>query len=370
MSFDNPFPPVYGGVIEVFYKLRPLQQLGIAVHLHCFVNDIPQHNPDLDSVTEKVYYYRNSRHAFAFLSLLPFSVRSRDSRLLLDRLRETPAPILFEGLKTTYWRARAALDAPQYLRLHNLEQLYFDGLAQSENQLFKKLAYRMEALKYKRYERLIPGFDQTFALSVFENDQVQRMGGTSSYIPVFHGNDTVAALEGVGKYALYHGDLRASDNRRVAERLIGIFANIPDYELVIASGPASASYIGRKIAAYPNITYESLRDFDHLKTLLAQAHLNLVFSYQRSGTKLKLLNALFHSRFCLINENVIDDARVAELCVFVDSDASLRQAIDQYRNQPYQDYARRRALLETHMSDRVNARTLAQNIFFDDGMEP
>ena len=36
VSFDVPFPPNYGGVVDVFYKIRALHKLGVKIHLHCF----------------------------------------------------------------------------------------------------------------------------------------------------------------------------------------------------------------------------------------------------------------------------------------------------------------------------------------------
>ena len=36
ISFDIPYPPNYGGVIDVYYKIRTLHKLGIKIHLHCF----------------------------------------------------------------------------------------------------------------------------------------------------------------------------------------------------------------------------------------------------------------------------------------------------------------------------------------------
>ena len=32
VSFDVPFPPNYGGVIDVFYKLIELKKLGVEIH--------------------------------------------------------------------------------------------------------------------------------------------------------------------------------------------------------------------------------------------------------------------------------------------------------------------------------------------------
>jgi hypothetical protein len=36
ISFDNPFPPNYGGVIDVYYKLKALFEAGVEINLHVF----------------------------------------------------------------------------------------------------------------------------------------------------------------------------------------------------------------------------------------------------------------------------------------------------------------------------------------------
>ena len=36
IAFDNPYPPIYGGVIDVYYKINELAKLGIKIHLHYF----------------------------------------------------------------------------------------------------------------------------------------------------------------------------------------------------------------------------------------------------------------------------------------------------------------------------------------------
>ena len=36
VSFAVPFPPDYGGAIDIYYKLETLNNLGIKIYLHCF----------------------------------------------------------------------------------------------------------------------------------------------------------------------------------------------------------------------------------------------------------------------------------------------------------------------------------------------
>ncbi|MGB4283887.1 MAG: hypothetical protein WBJ48_04150, partial [Bacteroidales bacterium] len=36
ISFDMPYPPNYGGIIDVFYKIRALHRVGVNIILHVF----------------------------------------------------------------------------------------------------------------------------------------------------------------------------------------------------------------------------------------------------------------------------------------------------------------------------------------------
>ena len=36
ISFDVPYPANYGGVIDVFYKIKALHAKCVKIHLHCF----------------------------------------------------------------------------------------------------------------------------------------------------------------------------------------------------------------------------------------------------------------------------------------------------------------------------------------------
>ena len=36
VSFDVPYPPNYGGAIDIYFKLETLNDLGVKIYLHCF----------------------------------------------------------------------------------------------------------------------------------------------------------------------------------------------------------------------------------------------------------------------------------------------------------------------------------------------
>jgi len=84
ISFDIPYPANYGGVIDVFYKLRALVSAGIKIHLHAFhIND-----------SMKGLGTRVDRHAFlgkGEIGLESFNFLVNDSRTSkLPMYLETP----------------------------------------------------------------------------------------------------------------------------------------------------------------------------------------------------------------------------------------------------------------------------------------
>jgi len=358
ISFDNPFPPTYGGVIDVYYKIKALHEIGFEIYLHSFVSAIPADFSELEAITTKVFFYKLSKNPFLLLSKIPYSVVSRNNKNLLANLNEIQAPILFEGLKTTFLVHQNKLKAHQkILRLHNLEQVYFGGLYKSETSPFRKLLYYFESKKYKNYEKINHKFDQVIALSHYENAYTNSHFGNSKYIPVFHGNKFSKELSSFGKYALYHGDLRTSDNKKAVAFLIRVFQKIPDYSLIIASNNG-ASFVNSKKGLSQNISFVTIKNQAHLDELLHEAHINVMLSFQQSGTKLKLINSLFNSRFCIINSNIVDDEKVSAICEMAETESDFISKVNRLRQQPYLDFEKRKLVLETFFNDITNARLI------------
>ena len=180
-------------------------------------------------------------------------------------------------------------------------------------------------------------------------------------MPVFHGNETFQSLSEKGVFALYHGDLRASDNCKAVDFLIEVFKEI-DYPFVIASG-SREDWVKAKIKNHPHIQFVKLKDFNHLKNLFEKAHLNIAWSFQESGTKLKVINALFNSRFSIINENVIDDEKISGLCVQVSNKSELIKAINYLKNHPFLASKEYIDTLEYDLNDKLNAEIILKQIF-------
>jgi len=363
VCFDNPYPPNYGGIIDVYFKIKALHQLGYQVYLHCYVKEVPHELDTLQGITQEVFFYPIRMNPFYFFSAVPFSVRCRDDQRFAENIQKMDAPVLFEGLKTVYALHTGALKTSKaFLRLQNIEEHYFEGISKQEKSLVKKLLFKIESLKYAYFKAVFSKFLTVFTLSKYENDLVKSWNIDTLFVPVFHGNERVVPLDGFGSYALYHGDLNTSDNRKAVLFLIEVFKQLPHHKLVIAAG-RKESFVTRQLGNQTNISFVRLEDFDHLKRLFKEAHICLSWSFQKAGTKLKLINSIFNSRHCLINENVIDDKIIEDLCIKVQNQSELLKTIPELFSKPFNDYERRRKVLEEYMSDLKNAEVIAQKMF-------
>jgi hypothetical protein len=358
ISFDNPYPPDYGGVIDVFYKLKSLHELGYAIHLHCFYDERNAVSEALKAITESVHLYKKNRNPLFLFSAIPFGIKSRFHKSLIQNITAVEAPILFEGLQSTMLLHQMVCQNKKYLRLHNLESNFYTGMYRSETNWVKKIMYYFEIGKYKNYEKQLSHFEHVFTLSVYENEMVKSWADNVSYLPVFHGNALPKNLSEKGEYALYHGDLRLPDNKKSVQFLIQLFQKIPDYKLLIASSNGK-DFVEQQLKNTTNIAFVTIENEQHLELLLAEAHINVLLSFQQSGTKLKLVNSLFKSRFCLINKNMVDDENLVQLCEMANTEAEFIAKINELKNKPYLENESRAKVLSQVLDDAKNAEKIA-----------
>ncbi|MCW1963730.1 hypothetical protein [Chryseobacterium viscerum] len=365
ISFNYPYPPSYGGIIDVYYKINALSDLGVKIHLHCFVDQIPDKiDPEVKDITENVFFYEKKKNILLYFLKTPFAAIIRDSDLLLKNLEKIKAPVLFEGLQTTHiMRFIRGNNHKLYLRYHNNEKEYYKGLSVSEKNIFKKIVYKIESLKYAGYQKkLLKKFETVFCLSEKEYNEVKTYSGNAQLIHIFHGNQSVKQLDKKGKYFLFHGDLTTADNKQALAETLTLFKTLPQYNLIVASDRASED-IKRKISAVENINLVPIRTSENLCHLLENAHANILISYQNSGTKVKLFNTLYNSRFVIINGNITDDPALTDLCLYGADMPEIRQQIISSAEKDYDDTEKRKQVLEKIHSDHAKAGQIIKVIF-------
>jgi hypothetical protein len=89
-----------------------------------------------------------------------------------------------------------------------------------------------------------------------------------------------------------------------------------------------------------------------------------MLSIQQSGTKLKVINSLFKSRFCLINNNMIDDTEILKFCELANSENEFITKIKMLKDKPFLEFENREKAFEKVLNDVNNAKKIEKIITY------
>ncbi len=356
VSFDVPYPANYGGVIDVFFKLKALSERGVKVHLHTFEYG-REHSPVLEKLCFSVNYYKRDTSFKRSLQRLPYIVTSRLSDELIGNLKKDDYPVLLEGLHCCGVLLDESMAGRKvFVRAHNVEHDYYRLLAKSERNLYKKLYYSMEAVKLRRFEKILDKASAVFAISNNDFEYFRSRYENVHLIPAFNGFSDVNVVEGQGDYVLYHGRLDVAENYDAAEFLITKVFSRLDVRLKIA-GMNPPERLVALAAENQNVELIPNPDDSTMQQLIRNAQVNVLVTAQPTGLKLKLLNALFNGRHCLVNSKMIDGLNINDLCVVADSADEFVEAISILMTMPFnsEDVEKRRNGMDTfyNASDAV-----------------
>jgi len=326
VSFNIPYPADYGGVIDIYYKLKALSQAGVRIILHCFEYG-RLHSKELEDLCFKVYYYDRKRGVKYFFHSDPYIVVTRKANTMPTYLLGDSFPVLFEGLHCTGMLSQCkAARKLTLVRAHNIEHAYYSGLAQSTRNPFHKFFFRSEAAKLKHYENIMSHADHILSIARHETKYFKENYGNAIFIPAFHRFEEVSSIPGSGTYILYHGNLGVVENSEMFLKLARERLSRIPYQVVVA-GKNPSQLFQKKVARFSNIRLIADPSDQELDKLIAQAQINLLFTRQATGIKLKLLHALFAGRHCLVNPEMIEGSGLEKLCTVATSNRELELQI-------------------------------------------
>lgn len=360
VSFDVPFPANYGGVIDVFYKIKALHQQGVNIILHCFQYGRPQQEI-LTKYCSKVYYYNRSKYKNPFIGKTPYIVLTRNNEELLDNLKADNFPILFEGMHCTFFLNHKALkNRIKLVRNHNIEHDYYKNLEKVETNFFKKYFFRTEADNLKRYEKVLLKATKVLAISPSDFKYLNSHYKNALLVSAFHANETVKIEKGKGKFILYHGNLSVGENNHAALYLVKeVFSEI-DFPVIIA-GNNPSSELKDICAKYAHIQLISNWNNDQIVDAIHQAQMNVLVTFQATGIKLKLLNALFNGRFCVVNHQMVEQTGLENTCLIAKNAKQMIEIIQAKLDTDFEtkDILNRIEILNNEMfSNTINAQKI------------
>jgi hypothetical protein len=366
VCLDVPYPVDYGGVFDLFYKIVTLHGLGIKIHLHCFEYGRGE-QPELEKYCVDINYYHRQEGHKGFSYKLPYIVCSRSNKELLENLLKDDYPVLLEGVHCSFLLNDKRFDGRAvFLRLHNIEYKYYRQLYYSSHVLGKKLYYLHESNALKQYEKKIA--NKAFIISVSRQDADcyrNEFGAANiEQLPVFLPFKEVQAKEGTGCFCLYHGNLSVAENEQAAVWLLKKVFNDLGVSFVIA-GKNPSPRLQRLAQQYRHACVVANPSDQEMQDMIAKAQINILPSFNCTGIKLKLLNALYNGRHCIVNEEAVEDTGLKSLCHDGFDEISCKKLVTSLYEKPFQheDIVRRKAVLSGLFDNEKNGRQLIEWIW-------
>ena len=360
VAFDNPYPPNYGGVIDVYYKLKSLSEIGIKIHLHFFT----KHNNSseiLHQICDEVFIYKRKHGLLQQLTINPYIVQSRTSKELKANLNKNDFPILFEGLHTTKLVSEdASIGKRSIIRHHNIEHDYYFGLYKSSNNILHKYYYWIESIKLKSYLNKVKDAAFHLAISDADANKLASIGFKNIItVPPFHSstNENVISTNQVkdeAPYVLYHGNLNVEENLAAVDYLINHVFTDSTIKYIIA-GSSSSTYLKSKSAH--NICIIENPSHEEITDLVANARVVVLPTSQSTGIKLKLIDSLYKGQHVIVNEAMIEGFPLPELTLHANDTEEMKELISANLNNVFtsDDREKRIQKLNLIFDNKVNA---------------
>ncbi|MGN6803541.1 MAG: glycosyltransferase [Ginsengibacter sp.] len=344
----------------MFYRIKALHDAGIKIYLHCFEYGRGE-SEEVKNYCESVVYYKRKRNVSLFNLRLPFIVSSRINPLLVENLSKDDFPVLLEGIHCTYYLYNGHLYNRKVLvRLHNVEFEYYYQLCLSTKNIFKKFYYSIESRILKKYEGWIAAKAKLVAISEKDKEVYQNIFGAKDVevLPAFLPNDKVTSKTGKGDFCLYHGNLSVAENEKAVLWFLNVFSGM-DFQLIIA-GKNPSKFLKGQIEKNKNTELIQNPSKEKMDELVCNAHIHLIPSFNSTGIKIKLLNALFNGRFVIVNTATVAGTGLESLCIISNNEEEFKRKIEELITVSFtqNEIEKRKEILESIFNKEKNAHKL------------
>lgn len=359
IAFDVPFPPDYGGAMDVFYRIKALHELGVKIILHCY--EYGRGRPaELKDLVEEIHYYKRRKKMSDWLNPLPFIVKSRSSQALLRSLLKDDHPILFEGLHSTYFLSDPRLKSRiKLVRTHNIEHEYYKDLSETKRGV-NRIYFSSEALKLNRYESVLE--DANYILAIKESDRKHFLQYNPQVyvLPPSLPSISEIAFRKTEEFCLFHGNLSVPENTEGASWLINhVFRplNLAHKFVVAGKNPDKAL---EKLCVQNGITLVASPEEGELSELIEHARIHVFYSDQPSGVKLKLMRALQTSGHVIVNPKMVEGTDLSKICTLATTSTEFQNLIREKLATELResDYAERQLFIQDNLNTLDNCREI------------
>jgi len=171
--------------------------------------------------------------------------------------------------------------------------------------------------------------DYEYFSRVFPDKNVIRTYG-------FNALDKVESLLGKGKYVLFHGNLSVAENKDIAAFIMGKIAPITDCQFIIAGKNPTKELI-EMADGQKNIKMIANPSEFKMQSLITDAHIHLMLTYQATGFKLKLITSIFNGRFVIANDEMLKGSGLDGCVIKANSAEEIMSNIHKYKELPFDE---------------------------------
>ena len=161
-----------------------------------------------------------------------------------------------------------------------------------------------------------------------------------SLLPAFHAYTEVAPADPKENYILYHGNLSVEENIEADEYLLRQVVPLTQGTSWIFAGKNPPETLARLVERTPGAQLTANPSEEQMNHLIEKAAANLLVTFQPTGLKLKLLNALFHGGHCIVNSKILFGTGLDKACLIADTPQTMARAVETALNEPF-DQAKR-----------------------------
>jgi acetolactate synthase regulatory subunit len=366
ISFDVPWPADYGGVIDVYYQIKALASEGVKVHLHCYTYGRAQAD-ELAQLCESVNYYPRKTGWISNLSRTPYIIQSRKSNQLVKNLLKDDYPIVCQGMHTCgILTDKRLVHRKIDYRAANVEHYYYQALYRKEQNRKKMFYFMFEASRLKKWEKNLSRADVIYTISLADEAYYKKRFPNSNVVNLFgfFEDSQFSMQQGRGDYILYQGNLSVNENIVAVEYILTYIARNIELPLIIA-GKNPPEELKEQIDKTANVTLVENPSHNEMQRLIQQAQINLLITFQPTGLKLKLLNALYNGRFCVANKEMLYGSGLDSLVEVANEDTEIIAKIKELEKQEFllEDIENRKQFLSKRYSTKERIDLMVSNLF-------
>jgi len=295
-----PSPPIFGGAIDVWERIKGLKALGHEVDLIVTekVNPTQKQLDEIALHTRRFFFVRRENKLTQLFSNLPLQFLSRKGLSTININESYDLVILESEFCWAITLNKSITYKNIVIRVHNIESHYFKMLGKSSNSLKQKIYYKLETSKIKRMSALV--FQKADRLWFISKDDLisTNVQNKSVFMPFPINEHMITPTEKSGNNVVFMGSLFMQNNTYGLDWYLKnvhpiLIAKIPDYHFyIIGSLKEDCKESTDKYRNLTQVTFVVNAPCLKQYYQLAKVFVNPMF--HGSGVKVKSVNALIN----------------------------------------------------------------------------